>query len=278
MKEKNGFNNNSSVKTITHVKQTIFAFLILILISTCGYNVESDFISTPSPAADFNGAPLSGVQPLTVNFTDRSSGEITSYEWDFDNDGTVDSVTSGDVTYQYNDEGTYSVKLTVTGQYVSHEEVRTDYITVISVPQSISGLVLWLRADAITGLSNNDLVDVWSDSSGNGNDATQAGVNRPTYKTGEKNGKPVVRFDGSANYLDFTSLNMQPATVFAVVKYELPATNAPFLGNDTNNEFFGYYSNTIYYYMPTANMSVVNATPATFQIITGHAQPPGSNS
>ena len=278
MKKKNGFNNNSSVKTITHVKQSILALLILILISTCGYNVESELISPPSPTADFNGAPLSGVQPLTVNFTDRSSGEIISYEWDFDNDGTVDSVTSGGVTHQYNDEGTYSVKLTVNGEYGSIERVRTNYITVIPIPQSISGLELWLRADAITGLSDDDLVDVWSDSSGNGNDATQTGANRPTYKTGIVNGMPVVRFDGSANYLDFTSLDLQPATVFVVVKYEPPATNAPFLGNDTNNEYFGYYNNTIYYYSTIANLNVANPTPATFQIITGHAQPSGSNS
>ena len=43
----------------------------------------------------------------------------------------------------------------------------------------------------------------WSDLSGNGRDATQAtAAKKPTYKTGILNGRPVVRFDGTDDYLD----------------------------------------------------------------------------
>lgn len=262
------------MKTIAKIGQSLLAFLILILISTCGYIEESDFISPPSITADFDGEPLLGAKPLTVNFTDRSTGDITLYEWDFNNDGIIDSNTRGDVIHQYTETGTFSVKLTVTSNNGSDERERTDYVAVIPG----SGLQLWLRADAIAGLNDGDVVDEWTDSSGNGNNATQTGGNRPVYKTDIINGKAVVRFNGSTNYLDITSMNMQPATVFAVVKYDLPAVNAPFLGNDTNNSFFGYYNNTIYYYSTIANMNVANTTPATFQIITGHAQPFVSNS
>ena len=272
--KKKSFNNHYSVKTITKIGQSLLAFLILILISTCGYIEEGDFISPPSITADFDGEPLLGAQPLTVNFTDRSLGEITLYEWDFNNDGIIDSNLRGNVSHQYTETGTFSVKLTVTNKYGSAERGRTDYVTVIPG----SGLQLWLRADTITDLIDGDAVGVWPDSSINENNATQTGANRPVYKTDIINGKPVVRFNGSANYLDFTSINMQPTTVFAVVKYELPAVNAPFLGNDTFNGFFGYYNNIIYYYSTIANMNVANTTPATFQIITGHAQPLGSNS
>ena len=274
MKKTNTFNNHFSVKTITKIAHSILTFLILILISSCGYNEESEFIPPPSLTADFDGEPLLGAQPLTVNFTDHSSGDITSYEWDFNNDGIVDSTTRGNVSNQYTDTGTFSVKLRVTNASGSDERERTEYITVIPG----SGLQLWLRADSITGLNDGDPVDEWTDSSGNGNNATQTGGNRPTYRTDIINGRPVVRFNGSTNYLDFTSMNMQPATVFAVVKYELPAVNAPFLGNDTNNSYVGYYDNTIYYYSTVGNMNVANTTPAAFQIITAHAQPPGSNS
>lgn len=162
--------------------------------------------------------------------------------------------------------------------YVIESELIPRPADSVPVPQTISGLVLWLDAGAITGLSDGSAVDVWPDSSDNGNNATQTGVNRPTFRTGIINGKPVVRFDGT-NYLDITALNMQPATVFAVVKYEPPVANAPFLGNDTSvNEYFGYHNNIIYYYSTIANMNVADPTPTIFQIITGHAQPAGSNS
>lgn len=81
------------------------------------------------------------------------------------------------------------------------------------------GLVLWLKADAITGLVDNDPVTTWSDSSGNGNDATQAtGDNKPLYKTNIQNGLPIVRFDGSNDQLRTPSITLaQPLTILAVV-------------------------------------------------------------
>ena len=41
--------------------------------------------------ADFEASPAYGIAPLTVNFTDKSTGNPTSWEWDFNNDGIVDS-------------------------------------------------------------------------------------------------------------------------------------------------------------------------------------------
>jgi len=65
-------------------------------------------------------------------------------------------------------------------------------------------LKVWLKADAITGLNDGDAVGTWSDQSGNGYDATQpTSAKRPIYKTGILNGKPVVRFDGVDDQLDF---------------------------------------------------------------------------
>lgn len=54
-------------------------------------------------------------------------------------------------------------------------------------------------ADDITGLGDNDPVATWSDSSGNGRDATQAtSSKRPVYKPAlaTMNGQPAVQFDG----------------------------------------------------------------------------------
>ncbi len=42
-------------------------------------------------AADFAAYPISGYAPLDVQFSDQSNGNILQWEWDFNNDGTIDS-------------------------------------------------------------------------------------------------------------------------------------------------------------------------------------------
>ena len=97
-------------------------------------------------------------------------------------------------------------------------------------PDQVSGLVLWLDADAITGLSDGNAVATWEDQSAEGNDLAQATADyRPTYQTGELNGKPVVRFDGSNDFLEVNSFASgtisQPNTVFMVVRDNVASGN-----------------------------------------------------
>lgn len=76
---------------------------------------------------------------------------------------------------------------------------------------------LWLKADSLA-LSDNDPVSTWVDSSGSGNDATQAGALRPTYKTSIVNGLPVVRFNGTSQYLSSNaSVDQKPYSLFVVL-------------------------------------------------------------
>ena len=81
------------------------------------------------PVADFSADVTSGEVPLAVQFTDASSGSPTAWEWDFENDGVVDS-TEQSPAHTYTTEGTYTVNLTVTNAAGSNSEVKTDYITV----------------------------------------------------------------------------------------------------------------------------------------------------
>ncbi len=81
----------------------------------------------PAPVANFSGSPTSGTEPLTVNFTDLSTGSITSWSWTFGDGGTS---TSQNPSHQYANDGTYSVSLTVTGPGGSDIETKTNYITV----------------------------------------------------------------------------------------------------------------------------------------------------
>lgn len=66
--------------------------------------------------------------------------------------------------------------------------------------------LLCLEADVIAG-ADDDPVTTWPDVSGSGNDAGQATAGaKPTYKTNILNGKPVVRFDGTADFMSLASL------------------------------------------------------------------------
>ena len=90
-------------------------------------------ILAPPPVAQFIGAPTTGTAPLTVQFTDQSTGTITGWAWDFNNDGVVDS-TAQSPSFTYNTAGTYTVKLTVTGPGGSNSLTKTNYITVNVAP------------------------------------------------------------------------------------------------------------------------------------------------
>jgi len=95
--------------------------------------------SPPSLVANFTATPTTGTAPLTVQFTDLSTAEnttITSWKWDFDDDGTIDS-TQHNPSWIYNDNGTYSVSLTISDGHISDTETKEHYITVLPAGDSI---------------------------------------------------------------------------------------------------------------------------------------------
>jgi len=84
---------------------------------------------TPLPVAEFSASPLSGNEPLTVEFTDESlnMADSPSWSWDFGDGGTS---TEASPTHQYLEVGSYTVTLTVTTAYGSDTEIKADYIVV----------------------------------------------------------------------------------------------------------------------------------------------------
>jgi len=90
-----------------------------------------------APTAAFSASPTSGTAPLTVQFTDTSTGGPTSWEWDFQNDGTVDS-TQQSPSFVYTNPGTYSVKLTVSNTSGSGSLTKAGYISVSPVGQTLT--------------------------------------------------------------------------------------------------------------------------------------------
>ena len=61
----------------------------------------------------------------------------------------------------------------------------------------MGGMIIWYKADALSGLTNGSKITTWTDSSGKGNHAVQPiSSRRPSYYTNVLNGKPTLRFDG----------------------------------------------------------------------------------
>jgi len=92
-------------------------------------HTEIDYITvTPGPpSAAFSGAPVNGLAPLEISFTDLSAGEVTGWSWTFGDGGTS---TDQNPIYTYDLPGVYTVSLEVTGPGGTDTHTEVDYITV----------------------------------------------------------------------------------------------------------------------------------------------------
>lgn len=81
-----------------------------------------------APGAAFTADVTTGVAPLTVQFTNLSTGTISNYQWDFGDGTAFDTRTNPSHTFL--NTGTYSVKLTVTGPGGIDSLTRSGYIVV----------------------------------------------------------------------------------------------------------------------------------------------------
>jgi PKD repeat protein len=84
------------------------------------------------PTASFLGNPTSGADPLTVSFTDNSTGTITNRFWDWGDGATTNTLTTN-VVHAYNVPGTNTVALTVSGPLGTNLLSRAGYIVVTNL-------------------------------------------------------------------------------------------------------------------------------------------------
>ena len=126
-----GDGNSSIEQNPTHIYQNAGYYTVELTV-TNDYGsdtvIKNNYITTGNaPAADFTGNPTSGTAPLTVNFTDQSTNEPTSWQWDF---GDGNSSTEQNPEHTYQDAGTYTVVLTVNNDYGSDTEIKNGFINV----------------------------------------------------------------------------------------------------------------------------------------------------
>ncbi|MBT5737207.1 MAG: PKD domain-containing protein [Planctomycetes bacterium] len=84
-----------------------------------------------APVAGFTADSSGGEAPVTVSFSNSSTGDITGYSWNFGDGG---SSTAQNPSHTYNSAGTYSVSLTATGPGGSDTAVCSSCIVVTDPP------------------------------------------------------------------------------------------------------------------------------------------------
>jgi len=92
------------------------------------------------PLAQFTANKTEGTKSLTVQFTDQSTGEITSWFWEF---GDGETSTEQNPSHTYNSTGYFTVSLTVTGLGGSDIETKENYIHVTEVDKDKELAIYW---------------------------------------------------------------------------------------------------------------------------------------
>lgn len=135
---------------------------------TCGYQKHKKLTTTCTTTttnaitAKFSTDKTVGCAPLTVHFTDNSTGNPTSWKWDIDNNLTTDYTTQNP-SHTFTQPGTYTVKL------VSYNSTTKD--SIIKTAQVIVAPAINLSTQIIQNVTcnagNNGLVQA-NPSGGNG--------------------------------------------------------------------------------------------------------------
>lgn len=90
-------------------------------------------VPTVKPVAAFSGTPTSACGSATVQYTDQSTANPTSWEWSFPG-GTPTTSTLQNPTVTYNAPGSYTATLIAINSAGRDTVVRTNYITVNAIP------------------------------------------------------------------------------------------------------------------------------------------------
>ena len=128
-----------TTKDEVHSSPAIGSNGLLYIGSSDGYLYAIGAESTATLTADFTATPTTGETPLTVQFTDRSVGNISSWLWDF---GDGNTSTTQNPSHTYNSSGSFTIILTVTDASGSTDtETKENYITVTRITSAIDLII-----------------------------------------------------------------------------------------------------------------------------------------
>ena len=186
--------------------ESVDGIIDVTLSAPAGNTVSVDFAldsgaSTATQGSDFSllpsgntvtFAPGSTSESITVDVVDDSQPEL-------DEEVVIDLSTATNATIGPLPSHTYTIR-------DNEETLGSTGPGGVGRTDGTGALVLWMKADNITGLNDNDPVETWRDASGYGNDASQSdAAQRPVYKSSGRNGVPTVEFGGPDGSFDGTA-------------------------------------------------------------------------
>jgi len=195
-----------------HVYENVGAYYVKLTIEGANGSDELTqnafiIVGYNEPVADFTANPLSGNEPLTVNFTDASAGFVTSYLWNF-GDGTTSS--EANPTHIYTSRGSYKVTLTVMGPGGSHIKEKDNYINVfnvLNIPNEFRTI-----EQALESAQDGDTVRI-ADGIYKGEGYSNLTVEGKCIKIISQNGPNNCIIDGGGNNRAFTFINSPGSTL-----------------------------------------------------------------
>jgi RHS repeat-associated protein len=110
-------------------------------------------VFTQAVTAGFSASPFIGTAPLTVTFSDQSSGAVDSLHWDY-GDGATSTTSALTHTHPYTQLGTYTVTLTVNG--LGGTDAQTATIRVVSQTYTTITRVIIYTYDKLYRLTGAD--------------------------------------------------------------------------------------------------------------------------
>jgi PKD repeat protein len=184
---------------------------------------------SPPPVASFSYSGT-GVAPATVTFTNTSTGGLTSYFWDFGDNGTS---TSENPTHTYVNGGVFTVKLTVTGVGGSTSVTKT---LNIQTPTSVKIVGLKVMQMPFTdanggGWDNNSGPDVYyTITDANNNELASSA----TYFKDAISSQLPLTFNLTAPYFQITNFS----DTYKVILWDMDINDLP----PNDDDFIGGYS------------------------------------
>jgi PKD repeat protein len=125
---------NSTMQNPVHTFATAGLYTVALTAANAGgpdtaTHPEYITVSPAAPVVSFNGTPTTGVAPLTVVFTDSSTGSPASWSWDFGDSDTTNSTMQNPV-HAFATAGLYTVALTAANAGGPDTATHPGYITV----------------------------------------------------------------------------------------------------------------------------------------------------
>ncbi|MFC2000236.1 ABC transporter substrate-binding protein [Chloroflexota bacterium] len=125
-----GDGGTSSERNPSHTYDTVGQYTVALAVTGPGGSdteTKTNYVEVGEIVADFTGSPLSDEESIQVQFTDKSLGEIDTWEWDF---GDGSTSTEQNPSHTYDAIGEYTVTLKVTGPKGWDSETKSNYIKV----------------------------------------------------------------------------------------------------------------------------------------------------